>query len=142
MKERGGPNHGPPVEAFAGGRNEPWCAHFIATIYRTIHPLPGDIAPSARQHNPIARCQTMWERLQEAGWTLRRDAELRAGDIGFMNDRGDSDAGVGWHVFLVSASAGPLVQCISGNWGDNVARHHIDLRSDGKRIVGFARVPA
>lgn len=141
MKETG-PNQGPPVVAFAGGRQEAWCAHMVATLYRTVRPLPGDIAPTLKQHNPIARCQTMWERLVEAGWNLVDDAELQPGDIGFMNERGDSDAGKGWHVFLVANTAGPLVQCISGNWGDNVARHHLDLRKDGHRIVGFARVPA
>lgn len=142
LKETG-PNQGPPVERFAGGRQEPYCAHFIATLFRCAgHALPGDIAPTKTQHNPIARCQTMWERFVEAGWTVDENAPLLPGDVGFMNQRGDSDAGEGWHVFLVTASSADLVQCISGNWGKPFGgiKRHAMRRSD-YRVVGFARVP-
>ncbi len=140
LREVGGPNCGPPVELFAGGRQEAWCAHMIASIFRGIRALPGDVEPSANQKNPIAWCQTMWERLREAGWVLNENAELQTGDIVFMNERGASDPDPnGWHVGLLSASSGDFLQLISGNWGDRVARHHIER--DSHKIVGFARVP-
>lgn len=139
MKETGGPNRGPPVIRFAGGREEPWCAHFVATLYREVgRALPGDIEPHVKQHNPIARVQTMWERIVEAGWQAETP---RAGDVIVFNSRVGSDRGFGWHCGIVStvSSDGEVIQTIEGNSGDAVARRSYGVSDH--RIVGFARAP-
>jgi len=141
IAEVGGPNEGPPSVRFAGGRREPWCAHWVAWVYRSVgYPLPGDVLPTRVQHNPLASVIAMWESLDAAGWTMPRAATLFPGDLFFSNNRGQSDAGDGWHVGIVTAIEGNITQCISANWRDRVARHHIHRR--GKNIVGFARVRA
>lgn len=139
FREVGGPNKGPPVERFAGGREEPWCAHMVATIYREAgSPIPGDIPPSRKQHNPIARVKTMWERLVEAGWAVERP---KPGDIVVYRLRMESDPGAGWHVGIVTAVSvdGEIFQAVEGNLSDRVQRTHRGI-SDF-RIAGFARVP-
>jgi hypothetical protein len=138
MREKGGPNKGPPIERFAGGREEPWCGHAVATLFREEgRPLPGDISPSRKQHNPIARVATMWARLIEAGWQV--EGPPKPGDIVVWETRDGSDAGSGMHVGIVSAVKGDIVQSIDGNWGNKVGRR--SFRADDHRIAGFARVP-
>jgi hypothetical protein len=139
MREVGGPNRGPPVERFAGGREEPWCAHFVATLFRDEGaPLPGDIAPSRKQHNPIARVATLWARLAEAGWQV---AKPKPGDIVVYRLRMESDPGAGWHCGIVTSVTvdGKIFQAIEGNLSDKVQR--VSRATDDRRIVGFARVP-
>lgn len=140
MKEKGGPNQGPPVERFAGGREERWCAHFVATLFREAgRPLPGDVDPTVARANPIARVFTMWRELEKAGLVLEEPTLPQRGDIVAFRMRMSSDPGDGWHCGIVSAVEGDLVQTIEGNSGDAVARRGYKL-SDW-RIVGFARVP-
>jgi hypothetical protein len=135
VKEEGGANKGPPVDRFAGGRSEPWCAHFVAWLFRFEGaPLPGDVEPSAVQHNPIASVKTMWRYLQESGVQV---LSPKAGDVVVFKTRVDSDRGAGWHVGIVSAVDGVRIQTIEGNSGDSVARRRY-LTGD-HRILGFAR---
>lgn len=132
MREKGGPNKGPPAVRFCGGREEKWCGHFVATIYREHgRPLPGDVAPTFTQHNPVARVQTMWESGQAAGWVV--DGPPEAGDV-VIFCTGDV-----WHCGIVSAVDGGVVQTIEGNVKDAVSRCTYNL-SDW-RIRGFLRAP-
>lgn len=135
LKEVGGPNCGPPVELFAGGRQEPWCAHFVCWLFDAVgRPLPGAIRPSQSQHNPLARVQTMWEHLVSQGWQVSAPAP---GDIVVFKTRVGSDSGPGWHVGIVSAVDGKRIQTIEGNSGDKVARR--GYATGDKRILGFLR---
>ncbi len=137
MREQGGSNRGPPLEMFAGGRVEPWCAHFVAFLFREAGaPLPGDVRPGWKVHNPIAKVATMLAELDLAGFTVK---EPKPGDIIFFHHRMGSDPGTGWHVGLVTAVENGLVQTIEGNSGDSVARRVYPLRD--KHIAGYARIP-
>lgn len=136
LREEGGPNQGPPVDLYAGGRQEPWCAHFIATLFRKEgSPLPGDVTPTRTQHNPLAAVAVMWAALVDAGCAVEKPSP---GDIVVFNRRGNSDASSsGWHVGLVSSLGHKTFQTIEGNRGDMVGRGVYRL-SDSS-IVGFAR---
>lgn len=137
LREKGGPNQGPPVERFAGGRTEPWCAHFVAWLFRHCgRPLPGDIEPHLGQHNPIARVKTMWDCLVTDHMQVLVPSP---GDIVVFGSRMASDAGKGWHVGIVESVDDERFQDIEGNTGDSVARQR--YRLDDKRIIGYARVP-
>ena len=135
LREEGGPNRGPPVDLYAGGRREPWCGHFVASIFREEgSPLPGDVAPSAGVHNPIAQVSAMHRECELAGLLV---AQPQAGDVVFFSSRAGSDTGAGWHVGIVSACLDDIVQTIEGNSGDAVARQR--YRVGDKRIAGYAR---
>ncbi len=135
LEEKGGPNKGPPVDLFAGGRQEPWCAHFAATLFRDEGcPLPGDIEPTRDDANPIANVKQMWRRLNLAG--LAVEVPL-PGDVIIFNSRGDSDQGGGWHCGIVSVVDGEHIQTIEGNSGDKVARRL--YRVTDSRIAGYGR---
>ncbi len=136
LREEGGPNCGPPVELYAGGREEPWCAHFVATLFREENaPLPGDVAPGSKTPNPIALCSMMWAEAVRAGLAVEKPQK---GDVMILNHRGSSDPdSTGWHCGIVSAVSGKLVQTIEGNRGDRVERGV--YRIDNAHIVGFFR---
>ena len=128
-----GSNQGPPITKYAGGREEPWCAHFLAWLFRTCGaPLPGDIEPSVSQHNPIAKVSTMWGNLVRDGYQV---GIPRPGDIVAWSNRLASDKGTGWHCGLVTAVEHDMGQSIDGNWRDGVERHR--WRTHEKHIVGL-----
>ena len=55
VKEDTGNNDGEPSRRYAGGRQEPWCAHFVAWLYRNANlRIPDDKIPTETQHNPLA----------------------------------------------------------------------------------------
>jgi hypothetical protein len=137
-KEEGGPNKGPPVEKYAGGREEPWCAHFVAWLYRRCgEPIPGDIEPSRAQYNPIAAVKQLWAQCRRAGWNRETPS---VGAIVVFNSRMGSDAEKGrWHCGIVSAIENGMIQTIEGNSGDKVQRRLYTLKHQS--IVGFAAPP-
>lgn len=135
IHESGGANKGPPIDKFAGGRSEPWCAHFVAWLYRECGiKIPGDVLPTLKQHNPIARVQTMWTCLEEASWVLEQPM---AGAIIVFRSRMDSDPDKdGWHCGVVSSVTDKAIQTIEGNSHDKVARRGYQTGAHG--IEGFA----
>lgn len=134
LHELGGPNLGPPIDKFAGGRSEPWCAHFVAWLYRECGiKIPGDVRPTTNQHNPIARVATMLACCEEAGWAQDQPS---VGAIIFFDRRIGSDKGAGMHCGIVSTFDGHLVQTIEGNSGDSVARR--GYTTGNTTIKGYA----
>ena len=132
-----GSNRGDQVDIYTGNRAEPWCAHFVAWLYRQIQlPLPDDKQPSPKQHNPIASVSHLERCLRELGWLYR---EPKVGDLVFYATRGKSDAGPGRHIGLVVQVVGDTIHTIEANWGDRVARRQ--LKSTDPTITGYGRHP-
>lgn len=138
MREVGGENKGPPIHKFAGGREEPWCAHFVAWLFRSLgRPLPNDVVPSEKVASPNANVNKMWTTLVGAGW---RVSEAQPGDIIFFTSLPPSlDRGRGAHVGIVSAVSKGVIQTIEGNRGDRVSRGSYSAAD--LRILGLARLP-
>jgi len=137
-----GSNSGPRVDFYTGGRAEPWCAHFIATAFRECgYPLPGDVKPSPKQHNPIAAVSEMERLCKEAKiWFPADDPKkhpLVPGDIMFLKMRQRSDRGPGRHVAIVDFVSGAYVQTFDGNWEHKIATVRRYLGND--QISGYAR---
>lgn len=135
--ESGGPNCGTPSLRYMGGRQEPWCSHFVAWCFRKAgRPLPGDVEPSPTRAAALAGVAHMERVFEEHGWLVR---EPQRGDVVFFRARGQSDPGRGRHVGIVERVTPTLLHIVDGNWKDRVYRRAI-LRSD-TTIAGFARVP-
>lgn len=138
VHEASGHNDGVPAERYAGGRSEPWCAHFVAWCFRAAgRSLPGDTVPSAKAANPLASVKHMHRVVGEHDWLVMAP---KAGDIVFFNSRGASDAQAGaWHVGIVQSVCKGHIHSIEGNWSDAVCvvRHMLD----SPRIVGYGRPP-
>jgi len=132
-----GSNSGPVVDTFTGGRPEPWCAHFVAKVFRDCgRTIPGDVVPTPKRANPLASVSHLERVIAEHGWAVR---EPQVGDIVFYKTRGKSDAGPGRHVGIVVAVNATHFETAEGNWGDVVA-HRTVSRAD-PTISGFGRVP-
>lgn len=120
VREATGQNDGEPSRRYMGGRREPWCAHFIAWLFRSVgHPLPGDVVATRLTANPIASVARMKRELMkrelyfdkevkttisfdENGAATTRNIVPVPGCLAFFSDRGDSDASAtGQHVELV-----------------------------------------
>lgn len=140
VREEGGENCGPPSLLYAGGRHEPWCAHFIAYLFRECQrPLPRDVHPDRGRANPLASVAYMEKVFADRGWLLSAMDRPLPGDVVFFASRVGSDRGRGRHIGLVTSVDEKLVQTIEGNSGDCVARR-IYTRRDS-RIVAYGRVP-
>lgn len=132
-----GSNRGVDVQPYTGGRAEPWCAHFVAWLFRqTGRPLPGDKEPTPKQHNPLASVTETERMFRDHGWIVR---EPQAGGVVFYTDRGRSDRGPGRHIGFVTKVGLDSFETVEGNWGDRVC-HRVVKRSDPK-IAGFGFRP-
>lgn len=102
---------------YTGGREEPYCAHFIAWLFRQVgKPLPEDQAPSKSQHNPLANVKAMMRMCQARGWLIPVPTIPQAGDIVFFGTRMDSDpAAGGSHVGIVVGMDGTKLITIEAN---------------------------
>jgi hypothetical protein len=133
------PNDGVPSVLYAGGRHEPWCAHFCAWVYRSAgRPLPGDIVPTLERRNPIALVQTMEDALRAEGLLFKSPVK---GDVVFFRGREGSDKGPGRHCGIVEDVGTTRVQVIEGNVSDRVGRvlyRHVTLHA---RATAFGRLP-
>lgn len=139
IRESSGKNDGIPSERYAGGRQEPYCAHFIAWLFRqTGRPLPGDVVPTRTRANPLASVAFMHRVFKEHGWLV---VDPRPGDVVFMKTRGRSDRGPGHHVALVVgvelAGAEACLHCVDANWGNAVCR--VQRRKSDPSIWAFGR---
>lgn len=134
-----GSNRGLRVDVYTGGRAEPWCAHFVAWLFRQVGlDLPDDIPPSPKQHNPIASVSHLERVMTELGWMHQ---EPKTGDLVFYKTRGRSDAGPGRHIGFV-AYVDPRsreIHTIEGNWSDSVQRRVLPLGHNS--ITGYGRHP-
>lgn len=136
--ESGGPNCGLPSTRYMGGRTEPWCAWWVAWLYREAgRPLPGDRIPDGRAC-ALASVAHMERVFGEHGWLVQRP---RRGDIVFFGDRGNSDGGRGRHVALVERETPQLIVTIGGNEGDRVQRVAHQRVTFERRARAYGRVP-
>lgn len=136
LAEATGNNDGLPCERFAGGRSEPWCAHFIAWCFRSAGvSIPGDIPPTKENANPLASVEFMERVFKEHEWFYRQP---KVGDIIFFKNRGASDAGGGRHCGIVSGVDRETVTTIEGNLGNSVKQ--VCHRLDSPRISGYGRI--
>lgn len=123
LVEATGHNDGKAIEPFTGGRQEPWCAHFHAWLWREVGlPIPGDVIPTKACANPLASVAFTQRVFAEHGWILLGVSDIRPGDTVFYTSRGASDAGKGHHIGLcVSVSATHIV-VVEGNESDGVKK--------------------
>jgi hypothetical protein len=139
VTEATGHNDGPPSELFMGGRQEPWCAHYIAFCYRKAGaPLPGDVVPTKTRDNPIASVQHLDEMLAARGW---RSALPTPGSIALFRTRDGSDAGHGRHCGLVEKIDGEWIFCIEANVSDGVHRRRYPFAKLIGMVSGFGHPP-
>lgn len=132
-----GSNTGPVVDTFTGGRPEPWCAHFVAKVFRDCgRVIPGDVIPSTNRANPLSSVSHLERVFKEHDWFVREPA---VGDVVFYLTRGKSDAGPGRHTGIVVAVNDTHFETVEGNWGDVVA-HRTVSRAD-PTVAGFGRKP-
>ncbi len=137
LKEATGNNDGPEIEKFTGNRKEPWCAHFVAWLFREIgKPLPTDIKPSISQHNPLASVSHMKKVFDKNKWTV---AEPVVGGVVFFTTRGQSDSGPGRHVGVIESVESDCFFTIEGNWGNSVKR--VKRKKSDKTIWSYGKVP-
>lgn len=132
-----GSNKGPDIQPYTGGRAEPWCAHFVAWLFRSCgKPLPDDVQPSPTRANPLASVSHTERIFREAEWLIR---EPVPGALVFYKTRGRSDAGPGRHIGLVVEVGLDSFKTIEGNWGDAVCER-IVKRNDPS-VSGFGLRP-
>ena len=137
IKEETGHNDGPSLFKITGGRPEPWCAHFVAWLFRTSNkPIPDDVTPTKTRANPLASVSYMERIFKDHDWLYR---EPKVGDVVFFANRGASDRGPGRHVGIVERVEGNEIHTIEGNLSNSVRRTKHKL--DSPRITGFGRMP-
>jgi hypothetical protein len=137
IKEETGHNDGQSLFPITGGREEPWCAHFVAWVFRSIkNPLPGDITPNKKIANPLANVSYMEGVFKDHGWFY---IEPKPGDVVFFSTRGASDRGLGRHVGIVERIEGTENFTIEGNLSNSVRRSRHAINNS--RITGYGRVP-
>ena len=139
-KEATGNNDGADIAKFTGGRKEPWCAHFVAWVFRTAgKPIPGDVVPTPTRANPLASVTFMESVFRKNGWLV---TEPQAGDVVFYASRGGSDAGAGRHVGLVESvdHTKGIINTIEGNLSNKVAKASHFYRNNSS-ISNFGRRP-
>ncbi len=132
VREATGNNDGTPATRYSGGRQEPWCANFVAWNFRQAgNPLPGN-------QRMLASVQYMEDQMKRTGAFIPRGTQQpRPGDIIFFSNRGGSDAGGGRHVGIVERVENGRVYTVEGNSGNAVRRRDYPL--DLARISGYGR---
>jgi hypothetical protein len=114
VREATGHNDGLPATRYCGGREEPWCAHAMATAFRECgHPLPGDVVPTMHRANPIASVMRMEQEMGARGWLVQTPMR---GDLVFFAHRNGSDKSVtGRHVGIIERVALTTVTTLEAN---------------------------
>lgn len=140
-REDTGRNDGKIADEFLDGQpGLPWCGGFIRRLFDLCgHPIYGAGPGYVHQRKALLSVAYMEQVFQEHHcWApLLSDYQPQKGDVVFCPGRGGSDTGPGRHVgLLVSVEPDTrLLHCISGNWGNRVARHV--LRSSPDDVTGF-----
>ncbi len=139
VKEDTGNNDGEPSRRYAGGRQEPWCGHFVAWVFRNAGVrIPDDMIPTTKQHNPLASVSHMERVFKDRGWHYM---EPMPGDVVFFASRGQSDEGPGRHVGIVEMvdAKTKTFSTIEGNLSNAVRRKTHSLNNP--QVSGFGRMP-
>lgn len=118
---------------YAGGRAEPWCAHFVSWVFdRVGQPLPGYVRPTVSRANPTASASYLYQQAVAQG-ALSRTPKVN--DLIFYKNSDPSKPS--GHVGIVTDVGGGKVISVEGNLSDTVARVTHSL-SDPK-ILGYGR---
>lgn len=137
VKEDTGNNDGEPTKRYAGGRQEPWCAHFVAWIFRNVGlKIPDDKIPTETQHNPLASVTHMERMFIEHEWVYMAP---KPGDVVFFKSRGQSDLGPGRHCGIVEMVDSKTFSTIEGNLSNAVRRKTHSI--DSPQVSCFGRMP-
>lgn len=125
-----GSNGGPEISKFTGGRDESWCAHFVAWVFRNAgHPLPGDVLPSPSRYSPLASVSEFIAMTKSLGRFLPPGATPRPGDVIFY----PSHTGI-----VVGFNRGSdRVETVEGNFSDKVVNTTVARTSS--TIRGYGR---
>jgi len=132
ITEKTGHNDGVPAELFMDGDKLPWCAGFVLHCFkRAWH----DSIRGSRWK--LRNVKAMYKEMKRQEYFIGRNVLPKRNDIIFFNNRGDSDAGKGWHVGIVEKTDGRRIFTIEGNLSNMVKRasHAVGDTS----IVGYAR---
>lgn len=139
--EATGKNDGLPSTRYMGGRQEPWCAHLIAWLFREVGaPLPGDVVPTPSRANPLAGVAHLERVCAEHGWQV--SSPMR-GDIIVFGSREESDKGPGMHIGIVEVATWPsaTIGTIEGNSSDGVHRRTYRRAGLDSRVSSYQRRP-
>ena len=138
--EATGHNDGLPSTRYMGGRQEPWCAHAIAYLYREEGaPLPGDVVPDPHHANPLALVATMERVFREHGWLVT--SPMR-GDLIFFAAREHSDHSRGGrHVAIIERVALTTISTLGANEGNSWRRTTYRRAGLDARVTSYGRRP-
>lgn len=134
-------NSGPQIQKFTGGRQEAWCGHFVAWVFRNAGlPLPTDRIPHPGPggENSLASVAYTEQLCKDRGWWLPPSAAPAPGDMVFYATRGTGDAKPGRHIGIVVGVTPTTIETVEGNWGSGVAK--LTTKRSDKRITGYGRV--
>lgn len=125
-----GSNRGPAIDAFTGGRAEPWCADFVSWVLRAAGRPLTDGAGGWR----LAWTGAVRDWFAARGrFRERLVADPQPGDVVWFEHG---------HVGIVVAVRGATLETVEGNADDAVrSRTYPHWRSDAD-IGGFGRLPA
>lgn len=125
-----GSNGGPEIMKFTGGRDESWCAHFVAWVFRNAgYPLPNDALPSPNRAVPLASVRFFIDMAKSMGRFLPPGSTPRPGDVIFYG----SHTGI-----VVGFDRGTdKVETVEGNFSDKVVNTRVPRTSS--TIKGFGR---
>lgn len=133
------PNDGEPSRVYMGGRQEAWCAWFVAFCFRRAgRPLPGDVEPAGLA-SPLAGVAYTERLFIHLGWNV---VHPMAGDVVFFARRGASDRGPGRHCGIIEdATAFHMVRTVEGNVGDSVRSVTYRRTTLEQLATSYGRVP-
>jgi CHAP domain len=137
--EATGNNDGAPSVLYAGGRREPWCADFVAYVFRQAGcPLPGDVVPSLKQGNPIALVTRLELELTRAGWETPGPSRGGIVCFRFGGDVGHTEQ---HHVGIIEDAGSAAVSTIEGNSANGVHRRVYSRIRLASCVSSYAAVP-
>lgn len=125
-----GSNGGPEISKFTGGRDESWCAHFVAWVFRNAgHPLPNDVEPTPNRAVPLASVRFVTDMAKQMGRFLPPGSKPRPGDVIFYSS----------HTGIVVGFDGSRdrVETVEGNFSDRVVNTTVPRTSS--TIKGYGR---
>jgi len=143
VKEATGKNDGIPAERYMSGDEFPWCAGFV--VWCNNHSDDEDLTPTLKDDYSLRRVQTFEDRMKERGKFFTDRGAVRANDIVFFKQRGNSDPGAGRHMGVVRDVYGPNIlastkrlRTVEGNTSNAVMEREYFIGDD--YITGFARI--
>lgn len=111
VEEVGEENHGPPQWLYAGGRPEPWCAHFVCFVMEKARAwVPGALLSTETTWNAMASSSKMLESITNNKMLVD---DPQPGDIVFVGNPP-------YHVGIVIEAREDDVITVEGNMSNRV----------------------